>query len=153
MTGRLLFSGNSLAQAVLAAARHFRLDPDRLAYVTRAKETGFLRSPRIVIEVDPAAPLLADQPKSPAPQVTAPTARPFSRISPVREQELLDVAAHAAAVCRSTGEEVFSQELNPAERRIVHSAIAELGLRTESLGEERLKRMRIYAAPAVAESR
>ena len=54
---RTFFSGNTLEQAVLAAARHHGLDPDRVAYKLRDKKHGFLNiRRRVVIEVDPAAP-------------------------------------------------------------------------------------------------
>lgn len=54
---RQFFSGNTLEQAVLAAARHHGLDPDRVAYKMRDKKHGFLNiRRRVVIEVDPAAP-------------------------------------------------------------------------------------------------
>lgn len=54
---RQFFSGNSLEQAILAAARHYDLDPERVAYTLRDKKHGFLNiRRRVVIEVDPAAP-------------------------------------------------------------------------------------------------
>jgi spoIIIJ-associated protein len=53
---RLFFSGTTLQQAVLAAARHFGIDPDVVAYRRRDKTSGFVKGPRVVIEVDPAAP-------------------------------------------------------------------------------------------------
>lgn len=146
MPKKLLFSGNSLSQALLAAARSLRLDPDQIAYRDRSKHSGFLGSPRVVIEVDPATPLRSDgviePPVVQRPQ--APRARPISRISAAREEELQALAAAAVTDFRSTGQEVLTAEMNPAERRIVHSAVSDLGLHTESLGDERLKRIRIY---------
>ncbi len=54
---RQFFSGNTLEQAVLAAARHHDLEPDRVAYKLRDKKHGFLNiRRRVVIEVDPAVP-------------------------------------------------------------------------------------------------
>ncbi len=54
---RTFFSGNTLEQAVLAAARHHGLDPERVAYTLRDKKHGFVNiRRRVVIEVDPAAP-------------------------------------------------------------------------------------------------
>jgi len=51
------FSGNSLEQAVLAAARRFKIEPERVAYTVRDKKHGFLKiRRRVVIEVDPEAP-------------------------------------------------------------------------------------------------
>ncbi len=59
---RQFFSGNTLEQAVLAAARHYGLDPDRVAYKLRDKKHGFLNIRRnVVIEVDPAAPEQTDE--------------------------------------------------------------------------------------------
>ncbi len=54
---RQFFSGNTLEQAVLAAGRHYDLDPERVAYKLRDKKHGFLNiRRRFVIEVDPASP-------------------------------------------------------------------------------------------------
>lgn len=54
---RQFFSGNSVEQAVLAAASHYGLDPSRVAYRLRDKKHGFLNiRRRVVIEVDPEAP-------------------------------------------------------------------------------------------------
>lgn len=55
--GRRFFAGNTLAQAVAAAARHFGVEPAELAYRVREKRHGFLKIRRpVVLEVDPAAP-------------------------------------------------------------------------------------------------
>ena len=54
---RKFFSGATLEQAVLAAARHYELEPDRIAYSQRDKKHGFLTVRRkFVIEVDPRSP-------------------------------------------------------------------------------------------------
>ncbi|RMH16181.1 MAG: hypothetical protein D6696_18770, partial [Acidobacteria bacterium] len=54
---RKFFSGGTLEQAVLAAARHYGIEPERVAYTQRDKRSGFLNLRRkVVIEVDPAAP-------------------------------------------------------------------------------------------------
>ncbi|MEL7058514.1 MAG: hypothetical protein AAGN46_00665, partial [Acidobacteriota bacterium] len=51
---RQFFSGNTLELAVLAAARHFQIEPERLAYTERAKKQGFTGIRRkVVIEIDP----------------------------------------------------------------------------------------------------
>lgn len=53
------FSGNSVEQALLSAASHFDIDPDRVAYSVRDKKHGFTKvRRRIVIEVDTEAPEL-----------------------------------------------------------------------------------------------
>jgi spoIIIJ-associated protein len=54
---RQFFSGNTIEQAVMAAARHFGIEPERVAYTLRDKKHGFLKvRRRVVIEVDPSAP-------------------------------------------------------------------------------------------------
>lgn len=54
------FSGPTLEQAILDAARHHDLDPDLIRYVDRSKSSGRLRGGRrSVIEVDPDAPTAA----------------------------------------------------------------------------------------------
>ena len=65
---RRFFSGNSLEQAVLMAARHYELEPDELAYRQIEKKHGFLRTRKaVMIAVDP------DNPRS-EPEVAADTA-------------------------------------------------------------------------------
>ena len=59
---RQFFSGNSVDQAVMTAARHFGIEPERLFYKVRDKKTGFLNARRrVVIEVDPLTPALTDE--------------------------------------------------------------------------------------------
>ena len=54
---RKYFSGNSIEQALLQAASHFGIPPDRLAFKQLDKRHGFLRKRRgVIIEVDPDAP-------------------------------------------------------------------------------------------------
>lgn len=51
---RVFFSGGTLEQAVMAAARHYDCDPDEVLYERVEKRHGFLRTPRgVVIRVDP----------------------------------------------------------------------------------------------------
>jgi spoIIIJ-associated protein len=55
---RQFFSGNTVEQAVLAAACHYHVDPDRIAYRQVDKRHGFVKMRRrLVIEVDPDNPL------------------------------------------------------------------------------------------------
>ena len=62
---RQFFSGNTLEQAILAAARHHGLDPERVAYTQREKKHGFVNiRRRVVIEVDPGAPELPEGARS-----------------------------------------------------------------------------------------
>lgn len=57
MTERRYFSGNSLEQVVMNAARHFKLDPDDLEYRQMDKRHGFVKTRHnVVIEVDPDRP-------------------------------------------------------------------------------------------------
>lgn len=54
---RQFFSGKSLEQAVMAAARTFQLEPTEVQYKVREKKHGFINGRRrFVIEVDPDAP-------------------------------------------------------------------------------------------------
>jgi spoIIIJ-associated protein len=60
MTDRRFFSGNTIEQAVMKAARHFDVKADELDYRPIEKKHGFLRIRRsAVIEVNPAAPTQA----------------------------------------------------------------------------------------------
>jgi spoIIIJ-associated protein len=73
---RRFFSGATETLAVLEAAGHFGLLPAELAYRTVDKKHGFLRRPKVVIEVDPSSPgRQAEAPPSerPAPRPPAPT--------------------------------------------------------------------------------
>ena len=57
MTERKYFSGNSLEQAVMNAARHFKIDPEDLDYRQMDKRHGFVKVRRShVIEVNPERP-------------------------------------------------------------------------------------------------
>ncbi|MEM6456825.1 MAG: R3H domain-containing nucleic acid-binding protein [Acidobacteriota bacterium] len=54
---RRFFSGATLQQAILSAARHHNLAPERVAYTVREKKHGFVGRRRgVVIDVDPAQP-------------------------------------------------------------------------------------------------
>lgn len=54
---RRYFSGDTLEQALMQAARHYGIQPDEVAYQKMEKRHGFLRARRgVVIDVDPAAP-------------------------------------------------------------------------------------------------
>lgn len=80
---RRFFWGNSLAQALTSAARHYGLPPEELEYRIYAKRHGFVKHPRkVVVEVDPAAPRRTP---SPAPPPT-PAAPPKARASAERAE-------------------------------------------------------------------
>lgn len=54
---RRYFSGDTLEQALMQAARHHAIEPEEVAYRQLEKRHGFLKIRRaVVIEVDPAAP-------------------------------------------------------------------------------------------------
>lgn len=62
---RRFFSGDTLQQALVQAANHFRLQPEEIAYRQIEKRHGFTKVRRkVVIEVDPAAPRQATPPPS-----------------------------------------------------------------------------------------
>lgn len=95
---RQFFSGNSMEQAVLLAARHFGVEPERVAYTLRDKKHGFLKvRRRVVIEVDPASPELPPDAPSrglePEREPAAPPARKVPPSSAAREPRRPDVAA------------------------------------------------------------
>ncbi len=58
-----------------------------------------------------------------------------------RRQVLTDLAADAISEVQASGESVRLAPMNPFERKIVHDAIANAGLRSESEGEEPQRRV------------
>lgn len=95
---RRYFSGNSIEQAVMAAACHYHVDPDRIAYERVEKRHGFLRvRRRVVIEVDPDNLLLPEGAVSKAAGGEAGAARPVPPAQPSsrpRAEEPLPAPAH-----------------------------------------------------------
>lgn len=60
------FSGNTLEQALLQAARHFQLEPEQVAYDQVERRHGFLKvRRRVVIGVDPSAPERSEAARGP----------------------------------------------------------------------------------------
>ncbi|MCP9958211.1 MULTISPECIES: protein jag [Streptomyces] len=53
-----------------------------------------------------------------------------------KRAELTELGVKAADEARSTGEPVKLRPMTPFERKVVHDAVAEAGLRSESEGEE-----------------
>ncbi|GAA3373269.1 single-stranded DNA-binding protein [Streptomyces sannanensis] len=53
-----------------------------------------------------------------------------------KRAELAELGAKAAAEVKSTGEPVKLKPMTPFERKVVHDAVAAVGLRSESEGEE-----------------
>lgn len=83
------FTGNSLEQAVLAAARRFHLEPEQVAYTVRDKKHGFLKiRRRIVIEVDP------ESPERPVSEESAPVPE-RARVDGAHRGRVTDVEAEA----------------------------------------------------------
>jgi len=95
---RRFFSGTTVEQAVMKAARHFGIEPDELAYHRREKKHGFLKIRRsVVIEVDPEALTREDAPATPPRAPSAPPA--ISTRAPLASEESrkeLDEAEEAA---------------------------------------------------------
>ncbi|MBA0052819.1 single-stranded DNA-binding protein [Streptomyces sp. AJS327] len=58
-----------------------------------------------------------------------------------KRAELAKVGAEAAEEAKSTGQPVKLQPMTPFERKVVHDAIKEAGLRSESEGEEPERRV------------
>jgi spoIIIJ-associated protein len=146
-TPRRFFSGDTEAQAVIEAAGHFGLSPGELAYRPVEKKHGFLRRPRVVIEVDPAAPRRT-APAAPAEALPSPGrsaegrgpsgARPASRERPHPEPR-----REARATGAPAAPEVFSGPLvGPDGAQVAAELLAALcGLRlsaaaTAAAGED-----------------
>ena len=91
---RQFFSGNSVEQAVLAAARHYGLDPARVAYKLRDKKHGFLNiRRRVVIEVDPESP---EQPEGALPPEAPVTEQSATESSPASDARPTPSRRHEA---------------------------------------------------------
>ena len=63
-----------------------------------------------------------------------------------RREELTDVGRDAADEVRQTGTPKHLSAMTPFERKIVHGAVADAGLRSESEGEEPNRRVVVYPA-------
>lgn len=62
-----------------------------------------------------------------------------------KERELIEYAQQMARQVHETGKNEILDLMNPYERRIVHVAVNQIpGISTESIGEEFLKRVKIY---------
>lgn len=100
---RQFFSGNSIEQAIMAAARHHSIEPEKVAYSVRDKKHGFLNiRRRVVIEVDPQKPKLTDEELASRADVmeTSPTAKPTvlevpPEITPEEREDLAGPAEDA----------------------------------------------------------
>jgi spoIIIJ-associated protein len=63
-----------------------------------------------------------------------------------RREELTEVGRDAANEVKETGTPKHLAAMTPFERKIVHGAVAEVGLRSESEGEEPNRRVVVYPA-------
>ncbi len=63
-----------------------------------------------------------------------------------RRQELTEVGRSAAAEAKESGQPLKLAPMTPFERKIVHDAVAEAGLRSESEGEEPDRRVVVFPA-------
>jgi spoIIIJ-associated protein len=63
-----------------------------------------------------------------------------------RRAELTEVGQDAADEVKQTGEPKHLAAMTPFERKIVHGAVADAGLRSESEGEEPNRRVVVYPA-------
>jgi spoIIIJ-associated protein len=63
-----------------------------------------------------------------------------------RREELTDVGRDAANEVKQTGTPKHLSAMTPFERKIVHGAVADAGLRSESEGEEPNRRVVVYPA-------
>ncbi len=85
---RRFFSGSTLQQALMQAARHHGCEPERLAWREVERRHGSLKGLRgVVVEVDPEAPLraapeVAASPPPPPPPAPAPVAPVLSSAPP-----------------------------------------------------------------------
>ncbi|HET9767892.1 MAG TPA: R3H domain-containing nucleic acid-binding protein [Thermoanaerobaculia bacterium] len=94
---RRFFSGDTEAQAVMEAAAHFGLAPTELAYRLVEKKHGFLRRPKMVIEVDTTSPRRAVATSAPpADRQVAPPATPAKADPPQSARGGYPATAHAA---------------------------------------------------------
>ena len=92
---RRFFSADTETQAVMEAAAHFGLTPAELAYRPVEKKHGFLRRPKVVIEVDTTSPRRqAGAAASPEGRAVAPTTATGAEREPAHGR---DSAASPAA--------------------------------------------------------
>jgi spoIIIJ-associated protein len=126
---RRFFSGSTLDQAVMMAARHYEIDPQELAYRQIEKRHGFLRTRKaVMIAVDPDQPRREPeaeaQDSGPAPAAVAPAevARPPAPVAEVSQPaapepeapaSLATIVASAAAMEDEDWDEAADEEDEP----------------------------------------
>ena len=101
------FSGDSIDQAVMQAARYFKIDPEEVAYREVERRHGFLRSRRrAVIEVDTENPTRPRDERRPAEeaQSPAPAASPQPTARSSEERQEAEERQRAVGVESGAGE-------------------------------------------------
>lgn len=92
--GRKYFSGNTLDNAILEAARHHGLRPDEVAYRQLEKRHGFLKARKaVLIEVDPDSPRReaeAPETTTPQPEAMEPETTVAPEVERVSEEESVE---------------------------------------------------------------
>ena len=68
-----------------------------------------------------------------------------------RRAELLEVAKDAIATVRTSGQELALGAMNPFERKVVHDAVAEAGLTSDSAGVEPHRHVVVHPAAPVSD--
>ena len=139
---RLFFTGNTLEQAVMSAARHYSVSPDDLAYERIERKSGFLRTRRrIVIRVDPENPA---RPAGSAAPIAAPETREAPEVAEVPQTEEQSAPPEAPEVREaaepSEGSETPEEKPEPAvaaDEGDVEDAAAE---RRRRRGRRRVRR-------------
>lgn len=91
---REYFSGETLEQAVMTAARHYGMEPEEVDYEAVEKRHGFLRvRRRVVIQVDPARPQrLAREPQEEPGSPVAEVPEAIEAVEPTEEDDEFLVA-------------------------------------------------------------
>lgn len=119
---RRFFSGTTVEQAVLAAARHFEIDPERVAYAQRDKRHGFLKiRRRVVIEVDPQEP----EKKEVAPTAPADRGPSAAPQAPPYRAPAHRAPAEAGYSEEPADEEIDAEEADAEEIDLPHAETAE----------------------------
>jgi spoIIIJ-associated protein len=144
---RRFFSGNTIEQALVAAASHFRVAPERIAYRPVEKRHGFVRiQRRVVIEVDPEHPVREEpapgptgEPAPPAGLPRAPSPRPAApQIAPPRPGAPRPVAEGPLAVAPERSPAAGRSPARPAREPSARPEADAASDRPPTLGPEDL---------------
>lgn len=121
---RRFFSGETLEQALMQAARHYGIQPEEVAYRKVEKRHGFLRTRRgIVIDVDPNEPRLsaaaAEHPQADAEPPDRAVVEPQSAMDEEREP---DETAGAGTVAPRPEEPMREETKRPDMSELMEAA-------------------------------